>query len=99
MEEILAVVLFGVGAAAGMKAVSIVGSGLRPVARGIVRGGAVAAETVRGAAERAGDTVANVTAEARRNLKEVEDEVRAERRASSPPHRPSTPRKIDVIRE
>lgn len=98
MEEILAVLVFGVGAAVGMKAAQTVGSGFRPIMRGVLRGGMVAAETARSAASRAGETVVGATSEARKNLDKMQAEVRAEKPASRPRRRASAPRRIAVAK-
>ncbi len=99
MEEILAIVVFGVGAKIGMKAVEAVGTGFRPLVHGVMRGGIAASGTTRRAVERARETASSTAGNVKRNLDEVQEEARSEMRASRSPRRSSQPRRIDIVRE
>lgn len=101
MEEILAVAVFGLGAALGMRAVGAVTGGLRPLMRSMLVGGIIATDAARSTVSRAGQVVSSATAGATRGLEEIRTEAEAElsSRGKTQSRRTSRPRQINVIKE
>ncbi len=85
MEEILSIVVFGLGATLGIKAVETVRGGLRPVVKEAMKGGMAA-----------GDMARTVASKAKTDGRERATETRAPATAVRRARRPT---KIEVVRE
>src|SRR5258708_5331527 len=99
MEEILAVVGFGIGASLGVNLVKAVGRGLRPVAIDVIRAGLAAGDAVGSAAEQVRSSVAESAAEARQQAEQVRNEAEAEVAPRRSRRRDQELHKIEITRE
>ena len=100
MEEVLAVMGFGVGASLGMGIVRALSGGVRPVVKEVIKAGMAVSDFGRAASSGVGEKASAVKAETGERLQELHAEAVAERGATKSRGRTTAgPRKIAIAKD